>query len=70
MTPLQRISRAALLASEGILTDGGHHKQWYLNEILKALIPTKAERGQILQYSADYMGAEGVAPEIDPGVRP
>jgi len=25
------------LALSGLLTDGGHHKQWYLEEILKAL---------------------------------
>ena len=25
------------LAIDGLCTDGGHHKQWYLEEILKAL---------------------------------
>lgn len=25
------------LCVEGLLTDGGHHKQWYLEEVLKVL---------------------------------
>lgn len=25
------------LAVEGLLTDGGHHKQWYIEQMLKAL---------------------------------
>ncbi len=29
--------KAKKLAISGLPTDGGHHKQWYLEEILKAL---------------------------------
>jgi hypothetical protein len=29
--------KAALLAVNGLMTDGGHHKQWYLERILEAL---------------------------------
>ena len=31
------IEKAKELATNGLQTDGGHHKQWYLEEILKAL---------------------------------
>ena len=31
------ISKASHLAIEGLRTDGGHHKQWYLEQILAAL---------------------------------
>jgi len=29
--------KAAELCAEALMTDGAHHKQWYLEEILKAL---------------------------------
>jgi len=29
--------RVAELLEEGLCTDGGHHKQWYLEEIAKEL---------------------------------
>ena len=28
------------LCCDGLFTDGGHHKQWYLAEILKIVHPT------------------------------
>ena len=31
----QKIVKELIL--DGLLTDGGHHKQWYLEEIAKAL---------------------------------
>jgi hypothetical protein len=31
------IPKAISLATDGLLTDGDHHKQWFLEEILKAL---------------------------------
>lgn len=30
-------NKAVQLAIHGLLTDGGHHKQWYLERILEAL---------------------------------
>ena len=39
------------LLLEGLQTDGGHHKQWYLKEIFKAL-----------GYTTDLDLEEGVAP--------
>lgn len=40
------IDRALELANEGLHIDGAHHKQWYLEEILKALgadLPSEEE---------------------------
>lgn len=33
----ERIENAKKLAVDGLQTDGDHHKQWYLQEILRAL---------------------------------
>lgn len=33
----KRLSNAINLAIEGLFCDGGHHKQWYLEEVLRAL---------------------------------
>jgi len=32
-----RIDEALNLAASGIFTDGGHHKQWYLDQIVRVL---------------------------------
>lgn len=40
------IQKAVMLADEGLYCDGEHHKQWYLEEIIKALgqpIPTACD---------------------------
>lgn len=34
---LTPIEKAKELAIDGLMTDGGWHKQWYLEEIIKAL---------------------------------
>ena len=31
------VGRMEMLTGEGLRTDGGHHKQWYLEEIAKKL---------------------------------
>jgi hypothetical protein len=31
-----QVERMADLARDGLQTDGGHHKQWYLEQILEA----------------------------------
>ena len=57
------------LCLEGLMTDGGHHKQWFLEQILKKigfnienlrekLESTKDEDGNEYGYSWD----EGIAP--------
>ena len=46
------------LIVEGLLTDGAHHKQWFLEEILKKLI---AEEG-LIQLKNHIEWEEGIAP--------
>jgi len=35
------------LAEEGLQTDGGHHKQWYLAQILRVIGMTNADLRQV-----------------------
>ena len=49
------------LAINGLLTDGAHHKQWYLEEILKAIEVDLLELRKELQED-DYSWEEGIAP--------
>ena len=58
MTDLKEIKE---LAIHGLLTDGGHHKQWYLEEILKALGYNLKELRRELNKE-DYDWEEGIAP--------
>ena len=46
------------LCLEGLTTDGGHHKQWYLEKILKLVTTSKAQQeiSKQLQYES------GIAP--------
>lgn len=37
MTPEEQIEKVKQLCIEALQTDGDHHKQWYLEQILKAL---------------------------------
>ncbi len=53
MTVLEEIME---LAREGVQTDGAHHKQWYLEEILKRLAPLE------LEFYDQYVGREGIPP--------
>ncbi len=48
------------LAISGLLTDGGHHKQWFLERILEALGYDLAQIYDELQH--DYDWEEGIAP--------
>jgi hypothetical protein len=55
------IEQAKDLATSGLLTDGGHHKQWYLEEILKALDVDLDELRKQLN-SDDYDWEPGIPP--------
>ena len=44
------------LLKDGLQTDGGHHKQWYLNELLKLIDP------QIAKEVEEWTGDAGLAP--------
>jgi hypothetical protein len=35
--PAHKMIRVQQLINDGLCTDGGHHKQWYLEEIAKEL---------------------------------
>jgi deoxyribodipyrimidine photolyase len=55
------IEKAIDLATDGLLRDGGHHKQWFLEEILKALdVDLDQLRKDLL--ANDYDWEEGIAP--------
>lgn len=53
MTRLEEIKK---LVIEGVQTDGAHHKQWYLEEILRLIDPIEAE------FYEKYIGKEGIPP--------
>jgi len=54
--------KAAELAMEGLFIDGGHHKQWYLEQIARILLGDEFEK----QVSA--LAEEGY--EYEPGIAP
>ena len=49
------------LATEGLLTDGGHHKQWYLEQILIELEVNLNELEEELEKE-DFGWERGIAP--------
>ena len=53
---LGRIEKATAIAVDGLITDGGHHKQWYLEQILIALGVNMDELRDTLDWD------EGIAP--------
>lgn len=58
---IDAILKAKELAVSGLMTDGEHHKQWYLEEILKALgFDIGAIRQELLKE--DYDWEPGIAP--------
>lgn len=54
--------KAAQLAVYGLMTDGGHHKQWYLEQILLALDEPVAEIKEWLDAAGYGQWEEGIAP--------
>jgi hypothetical protein len=51
------ISELAELALEGLTTDGAHHKQWYLEKMLKLLTPNDYEKTK-----EEFNWDEGIPP--------
>lgn len=47
------------LIIDGLQTDGGHHKQWYLEQILIELVGKKKIK-EMKEYYGDW--EEGIAP--------
>jgi hypothetical protein len=58
---LDNIDKAKELMIDGLLIDGGHHKQWYLEEALKALGVDLTELAAELK-PLDYEWEPGIAP--------
>lgn len=55
------IEKVTDLALDGLFTDGGHHKQWYLERILETL-------GIDLEWLAEAV--KSVDGEWEPGIAP
>ena len=55
------VNKAISLAMDGLCTDGEHHKQWYLEQILKALGVNLKELNTKMQED-DYAWESGIAP--------
>lgn len=53
------VERAVQYAVCGLLTDGAHHKQWCLEEVLKSL---GEDPRKIAASLPDYSFEEGIAP--------
>ena len=53
---------AVQFALDGMFTDGGHHKQWYLKQILKTLLTPEEYAAKVIEMAPDYGWDEGIAP--------
>ncbi len=55
------IAKAIDMATEGLINDSGHHKQWYLEQVLLALdVNLDTLRAELL--SEDYDWETGIPP--------
>ena len=54
---MENKKRIIELLKDGLQTDGGHHKQWYLNEVLK-LVDLEIAQDVERHWTHDY----GIAP--------
>lgn len=57
-----QVAVAIQLALDGMFTDGAHHKQWYLNQIVKALMTPGEYAAKVVEMAPDYGWDEGLAP--------
>jgi len=56
------MEEAIQLALDAIFTDGEHHKQWYLDQIIRLLIADDEEYKKLRKDAKDYGWDEGIAP--------
>lgn len=66
-TTQQQINEAVDLAFNGLCCDGGHHKQWYLDQIARILLGNQYEQTKKDAKSGEdgpltYDWEEGIAP--------
>jgi len=50
------------LAAIALYVDGGHHKQWYLEQILEAIDVDLQELAAEMEAQGGYKWEEGIAP--------
>lgn len=63
----EKEERALALAVDGIFTDGGHHKQWYLDQIVRVITGDNYEQYVATEKDGEdgpetYLWEEGIAP--------
>jgi hypothetical protein len=51
------IKRVVSLCVEGLTTDGGHHKQWYLEQILRSISGARYH-----EFKREHEWEKGIAP--------
>lgn len=56
------MEEAIQLALDAIFTDGEHHKQWYLDQIVRVLVADDEEYQKLRKDAKDYGWDEGIAP--------
>ncbi len=58
-----KCNRIIKLCKDGLSTDGSHHKQWYLEQILKMAVGKELfEQYQIDNIKDDSVWEKGIAP--------
>ena len=57
-----QVAVAIQFALDGMFTDGAHHKQWYLNQIVKTLMSPGEYAAKVVEMAPDYGWDEGLAP--------
>lgn len=61
--PNSILEELAVLAAEGLLTDGGHHKQWYLERILHVILGAEGFAELYATWERDGVAPpRGIAP--------
>jgi hypothetical protein len=58
----QEISHIRDMACEGMLTDGDHHKQWYLEQILDTVTKGGIQKALDSASAQGYNIERGIAP--------
>ena len=63
----EKEEQALKLATDGIFIDGGHHKQWYLDQIVRVLTGDDYLKYVASEESGEdgpetYLWEEGIAP--------
>jgi hypothetical protein len=60
--PEKKIKKACDLAIDGLLTDGAHHKQWYLEQIFVTISELRLKDLRVWLQEQDCDWEDGIAP--------